>query len=481
MTAPKAPGAGDGLHSSKIDRPDKVVGAREENRRARDHGAQADALAAQPRAAGPADRPRHRGGVLRRAGLAGRPGGYGPGDRRRPRGHGRRHRRLRRRRFPDRARRPVARAFTLLTAIAATTRRVRPRQHPRRPPAEAPALTKAGATLDVVVGGPRVDRGGRGLAAGGVRRSEVCRSPWRGAELDRTLDTGAPAGRGEAVLPGTSAIGRRTRRAPRWCGPAPWPGGVPCGQRAPAPPAPSTVASFGLTGGSRGASSAPTPCPGSAVRATLEGGRGRTRWRSAWELPPGGDGRGGRRSTTTAPSRQGQPWSTPAMASPEPGPPAPVLAAACRRARQQAATGSFGAAGPAPSPHAREARRLVDQPANAAICRRFPPRSRAPTRSWPTGMLTGTAAVFPTSRPAAGAASESSPTSPRRAGVRAGKAAAPALGGVDIPVNAHRRALTPWPIPSRSRPGRLGRAVSGQPPGDDAGQPRGGAVDEGRG
>jgi probable F420-dependent oxidoreductase len=119
--------------------------------------------------------------------------------------------------------------LTMLSAIAATTRRVRLATAVLVAPLRtAPALAKAAATLDVVSSG-RLELG----VGVGWQREEYDASgvPFagRGAELDRTLDQVRRLWRGEAVLPATAADGAtRTAGRPVWCEPRPvQPGGVP--------------------------------------------------------------------------------------------------------------------------------------------------------------------------------------------------------------------------------------------------------------
>lgn len=119
--------------------------------------------------------------------------------------------------------------LTLLSAIAATTSRVRLATAVLIAPLRtAPALAKALATLDVVSGG-RVEVG----VGVGWQREEYDASgvPFagRGDVLDRTLEQLRRLWRGEAVLPATAADGA-THTAGRavWCEPRPLqPEGVP--------------------------------------------------------------------------------------------------------------------------------------------------------------------------------------------------------------------------------------------------------------
>ena len=119
--------------------------------------------------------------------------------------------------------------LTLLSAIAATTTRVRLATAVLIAPLRtAPALAKALATIDVVSGG-RVEVG----VGVGWQREEYDASgvPFagRGDVLDRTLEQLRRLWRGEAVLPATAADGA-THTAGRavWCEPRPLqPGGVP--------------------------------------------------------------------------------------------------------------------------------------------------------------------------------------------------------------------------------------------------------------
>jgi probable F420-dependent oxidoreductase len=119
--------------------------------------------------------------------------------------------------------------LTMLSAIAATTRRVRLATAILVAPLRtAPALAKGLATLDVVSGG-RVELG----VGVGWQREEYDASgvPFagRGDALDRTLDQLQRLWRGEAVLPATAADGATHTAGRRvWCEPRPLqPGGVP--------------------------------------------------------------------------------------------------------------------------------------------------------------------------------------------------------------------------------------------------------------
>ncbi len=119
--------------------------------------------------------------------------------------------------------------LTMLSAIAATTRRVRLATAILVAPLRrAPALAKALATLDVVSGG-RLELG----VGVGWQREEYDASgvPFagRGDALDRTLDQLQRLWRGEAVLPARAADGATHTAGRRvWCEPRPLqPGGVP--------------------------------------------------------------------------------------------------------------------------------------------------------------------------------------------------------------------------------------------------------------
>jgi probable F420-dependent oxidoreductase len=119
--------------------------------------------------------------------------------------------------------------LTLLSAVAATTHRVRLATGILVAPLRrAPALAKAVATLDVLSRG-RVDLG----VGVGWQREEYDASgvPFarRGDELDRTVEACRRLWRGEAVLPDVAADGSTaTAGAPVWCEPRPLQaGGVP--------------------------------------------------------------------------------------------------------------------------------------------------------------------------------------------------------------------------------------------------------------